>query len=117
MIPSTISWVASSRSRCPCTARREASIVYATEETGSAITAKANPIRSSSRLIPPSCWSGILEAIAAGAVFAMSDRPDGRRPDFPAHLEDQLMRTDLKEGSRSSGAAGGGIAHGTPQGG
>src|SRR5713101_771286 len=33
MIPSTISCVASSRPRWPCSARSDASIVYATEET------------------------------------------------------------------------------------
>ena len=42
MIASTISWVASNSPRCSWSARGEASIVYATDDTGSAMIVNAN---------------------------------------------------------------------------
>ncbi len=45
MMPRTISIVGSSNSRSPASARSPASIAYATEETGSAMTAKAKAKR------------------------------------------------------------------------
>src|SRR5712691_4404140 len=100
MIPSTITCVASNRLKWPCSAHSDASIVYATEETGSAITAKANPINSSARVTPRTGEDGTLRAVGAGAVCAISDHLHERRPDFPAHQITQRTEVALKNVSR-----------------
>src|SRR6266496_3406414 len=46
MMPSTMICVAISNPRYPCRARSDASIVYATDDTGSAMIAKANAMKS-----------------------------------------------------------------------
>jgi hypothetical protein len=45
-MPSTMICVAISNPRYPCRARSDASIVYATDDTGSAMIAKANAVKS-----------------------------------------------------------------------
>ncbi|GAP58476.1 hypothetical protein AHiyo1_15450 [Arthrobacter sp. Hiyo1] len=77
-----------SNAKSPSRARRAASMAYATEETGSAITAKANAKSSAVRErrplpspppgdVPLGIFTG-----TSGSMTALSSC----RPDFPAHL-------------------------------
>src|SRR5262245_53631649 len=71
MIASTISWVAINSARCPCSARSEASMVYATDETGSAMIVNANA-RNSTALVTGRSgpWGGDVAATVSGAPGA-----------------------------------------------
>jgi hypothetical protein len=53
MMPSTMIWVAINSPRYPCNARNDASIVYATDDTGSAMTANANATNSTTFIRAP----------------------------------------------------------------
>src|ERR1700736_947900 len=72
----------SNNARSPCSARSAASIAYATDETGSAITAKANANSSTGRLCNTCGGIGDARGMHGGLSRAGSIR---RRPDFPAH--------------------------------
>ena len=83
MIPTTIPIVGSSRPRSPSSARSAASIAYATDETGSAITANAKAKNKTAFL------RRVTERTAAESVAATrasSGRPRGRGPGSRSHL-------------------------------
>src|SRR5438445_8622259 len=80
MIPSTRAIVGRSSPRSPCNARSAASIAYATDDTGSPITANANATSRIGRLLK------IERTAAAGIRRRASTGSPPRRPDFPARL-------------------------------
>src|SRR5713226_6379364 len=69
MIPSTRAIVGTSSPRSPCNARNAASIAYATDETGSPITANANATSRIRRLlkIEPTAGAGIRRRAFTGS--------------------------------------------------
>src|SRR5213080_2990014 len=104
MTPSTSAIVGTSSPRSPCNARRAASIAYATDETGSPITANAKATSRIGRLLK------IERARAVGIKRGAETGPPPCRPDFPARLRFRRILQNLRRAGKSGRHGGGPVS-------